>query len=342
MPLKAPAWWQEAPGPWATLLQPLATLYGSIVVGRWGRTDGHRASIPVVCIGNLTAGGSGKTPVAIAVAELLAGMGESPFFLSRGYGGSVSGPYRVHLDQDTAIYVGDEPLLLARQAPTVVCADRVAGAEAAITDGASIIVMDDGFQNPSLRKDLSIVVVDGEAALGNGRVMPAGPMRAPLAYQLERMDVMLVLGPGSNADSLIESVERLGKPVLPAILKPEGETAWLAERPIIAFAGIGRPQKFFTTLQALGASLAEQHAFPDHHSWTDLDAEMLLGAAHRQRAQLVTTEKDWVRLPDDDSPTGRLKTEARALPVTAQFEDSEALKALLRKAIVSAADQPKF
>lgn len=158
-------------------------------------------------------------------------------------------------------------------------------------------------------------------------------MRAPLAYQLERMDVLLVLGPGSKAEPLIEIVEQLGKPVLRAILKPEGETAWLAERPIIAFAGIGRPQKFFTTLKDLGASLAEQHAFPDHHSWTDLDAEMLLGAAHRQRALLVTTEKDWVRLPDDDSPTGRLKTEARPLPVTAQFEDSEALTALLRKAI---------
>ncbi len=339
MPLRAPAWWQAAPGAWSTLLQPFAALYGEIVVRRWRRTDGYRASVPVVCIGNLTAGGSGKTPVAIAVAKVLAAMGERPMFLSRGYGGSVTGPYRVHQDQDTAIYVGDEPLLLARQAPTVVCADRVAGAETAIADGASILVMDDGFQNPSLQKDLSIVVVDGEAALGNQRVIPAGPMRAPLAHQLERMDILLVLGPGSNADPLIEIVERLGKPVLRATLKPEGETGWLAERPVIAFAGIGRPQKFFTTLTNLGASLVEQHAFPDHHSWTDLDAEMLLAAAHRQRAQLVTTEKDQVRLAENDGPTGRLKSEARPLPVTARFDKPEALAALLQKALSVHADR---
>lgn len=339
MPPRAPGWWQAAPGAWATLLQPFASLYGGIVVSRWKRTPGRRVAAPVLCIGNLTAGGSGKTPVAIAVAKLLAEMDERPFFLSRGYGGSVSGPYRVQPDQDTAIYVGDEPLLLARQAPTVVCGDRVAGAEAAIAYGASIVVMDDGFQNPSLQKDLSIVVVDGEAALGNERVMPAGPLRAPLAYQLEQMDVLLVLGPSSNADPLIESVQRLGKPVLRGMLKPEGETAWLVKQTVIAFAGIGRPQKFFTTLANLGASLVGQHAFPDHHSWTDLDAEMLLGAADQHHALLVTTEKDWVRLPDDNSPTGRLKKEARPLPVTAQFEDSEALTVLLLKALAPDANR---
>lgn len=341
MPPRAPGWWQAAPGLWATLLQPFASLYGGIVVRRWKKTRGHRASVPVLCIGNLTAGGSGKTPVAIAVAKLLVELGERPFFLTRGYGGSVSGPYRVQPDQDTAMYVGDEPLLLARQAPTVVCADRVAGTEAAIADGASIVIMDDGFQNPSLRKDLSIVVVDGEAALGNERVMPAGPLRAPLAYQLERTDILLVLGAGSNADPLIETVKRLGKPVLRGMLKPDGETAWLVKQTIIAFAGIGRPQKFFATLSNLRAVLAEQHAFPDHHSFTDLDAEMLLGAADRHHALLVTTEKDWVRLAKNDGPIGRLKAEVRPLPVTARFEDPEALTALLRNALTIHADRPK-
>lgn len=315
------------------LLQPAGALYGWIVARRWRRTRGFRASVPVICIGNLTAGGAGKTPVAIEVANLLQSLGESPVFLSRGYGGSVSSPRVVEAEADNAALVGDEPLLLARHAPTVVSPDRVAGAKAAIAAGASIIVMDDGFQNPSLEKDLAIIVIDGEAGIGNGRVLPAGPLRAPLAIQAEHSDAFVIVGDMPDGTGLAGRIRGFGKPVLSARLTPRGDAAWLGEQPIVAFAGIGRPEKFFATLVEHGATLADQIAFPDHHRWREADARSLLDSSERHRARLVTTEKDWVRIEERHGPLADLKAAARALPVDMRFDDPDALAALVQGAL---------
>src|SRR3954454_22666489 len=199
--MKAPRFWWDKPGPTAALLSPFAAIYGGIAARRLAQS-GARAGIPVICVGNPTVGGSGKTPAAIAIARLLIDAGERPYFLTRGYGGRLPGPVMFEPGH-TAVQVGDEPLLLARVAPTVVAANRPAGAEFARRKGASVIVMDDGFQNPSLAKDLSILLVDGGRGIGNGRVLPAGPWRAPLAPQLERAHAILIVGNATKAAPIV-------------------------------------------------------------------------------------------------------------------------------------------
>ena len=315
------------------LLQPAGSLYGWIVSRRWRRIPRFRASVPVICIGNLTAGGAGKTPLAITVAGLLRGSGETPAFLSRGYGGSVSSPRLVDATTNSAAAVGDEPLLLARHAPTVVSPDRVAGAKAAIAAGASVIVMDDGFQNPSLKKDLAIVAIDGGMGIGNGRVLPAGPLRAPLAVQAEHADAFVIVGDLQPQSDLGDRIRSFGKPVLSAKLTPSGDTGWLMEQPIVAFAGIGRPEKFFATLTSNGATLADQIAFPDHYRWREADAETLLKTAQVHKARLVTTEKDWVRIENRTGPLADLRAASQTLPVDMSFDDPNALAMLIQTAL---------
>ena len=219
MPLEAPLWWYRRKGALASALAPLGRLYGSVTEARFARAQPYRSRLPVICIGNFTAGGGGKTPTAIAVAALLAELGAKPAFLTRGYGGASKGPVLVRAGQ-SAGEVGDEPLLLAAAAPTLISADRAAGAHAIEATGASVIVMDDGFQNPSLAKDLSLIVVDAEAGLGNGLIMPAGPLRAPLEAQMARADALVAIGDGNKVGSLIEAFARQGKPVLKARMVP--------------------------------------------------------------------------------------------------------------------------
>src|SRR5215475_3586260 len=206
--MREPAFWWDPDGTrwW---LSPLSGIYGIAAALRM-RSPGRRAGVPVICLGNLTVGGAGKTPAALEVGRLLLAAHERPYFLSRGYGGRLAGPVRVDPARHTAAAVGDEPLLLARLAPTIVSRDRVAGAEAAHRDGATVIVMDDGFQNPSLTKDLSIVLVDGRRGVGNSRVVPAGPLRAPLKTQLENAHAIVVVGPPQGAVAVVESAQRLG------------------------------------------------------------------------------------------------------------------------------------
>ncbi|HZJ12562.1 MAG TPA: tetraacyldisaccharide 4'-kinase, partial [Methyloceanibacter sp.] len=218
MPLKTPSWWYRKTGVASAALSPLAALYGRVAASRLARGGAYRSRLPVICIGNFTAGGGGKTPTAIAVASLLKAMGKSPAFLTRGYGGTAKGVVRVS-GQD-AEAVGDEPLLLAAIAPTFVSADRVAGAKAIEETDADVIVMDDGFQNPSLAKDLSLIVVDAASGLGNGLLIPAGPLRAPLEAQFARADALLVIGEGKKADALIAAFDSAGKPVLRAKIAP--------------------------------------------------------------------------------------------------------------------------
>jgi tetraacyldisaccharide 4'-kinase len=286
-----------------------------------------------VCIGNPTAGGDGKTPAAIALAERLKVHGERPVFLTRGHGGRLAGPHRVDAEHDTAAEVGDEALLLARTAPTVVSADRAAGARFAESLAASVIVMDDGFQNPHLAKDLSILVVDRAAGLGNGRLVPAGPLRASVASQLARAQALVIVGSSGPGDAVAARARKQELPVFEAVVEPAGETDWLADRAVVAFAGIARPEKFFRTLEETGARLAETFTFPDHHSFSEKDAAPLLAAAQGTRATLVTTEKDHARLPRTDASRAALRREARPLPVTLALRDEKGVDALLKRAL---------
>ncbi|HYJ58528.1 MAG TPA: tetraacyldisaccharide 4'-kinase [Methyloceanibacter sp.] len=332
MRLKAPFWWYRKQGALASALAPLGRLYGNAAEARFAGTDPYRSRLPVICIGNFTSGGGGKTPTAIAVAALLTEMGRKPAFLTRGYGGKSEGPVLVSKNQSAEI-VGDEPLLLAEVAPTMVSADRAAGAKAIEASEADVIVMDDGFQNPGLAKDLSLVVVDAGSGIGNGLVMPAGPLRAPLEAQMARADALVVIGDGQKAERLSDAFAAQAKPVLKARMVPRQDKRWLGVLPVIGFAGIARPEKFFATLRDNGARLIDARAYPDHYRYSERQARSLLKEATDYNAMLVTTEKDWVRLPDDpDSAAGELKHRSRPFSIAIAFSDPEAVKAHLAKA----------
>ncbi|MFM9972956.1 MAG: tetraacyldisaccharide 4'-kinase [Beijerinckiaceae bacterium] len=323
--MKSPAFWNEAPGYKARFLGPFGWLYGKATAARM-HASGAPAGIPVVCVGNFTAGGAGKTPAAILVVALLQRLGETPFILSRGYGGSITGPLLVDPQRHTAAACGDEPLLLVRHAPTIVAADRIAGAAFAKEHGASVIVMDDGLQNPSLRKDFSIAVVDAAIGLGNGYCLPAGPLRAPLASQMPKTDAVMLIGTSAECQSRAALFAPFSKPVLHAELKASSaHLSPLQGIPLLAFAGIGRPAKFFETLRSAGLRLVQTQGFADHHPYTPSDIAGLREEASKSGLQLVTTEKDAVRLayPRED---------IAVLPVQLQA-DEDALTALLSSAL---------
>jgi tetraacyldisaccharide 4'-kinase len=273
-----------------------------------------RASIPVICVGNPVAGGAGKTPTALALAMRLQALGHAPVFLTRGYGGRLRGPVQVDLAILDARDVGDEPLLLARLAPTVVARDRAAGARLAAGLG-TVIVMDDGFQNPGLAHDLDLLVVDAAAGLGNGRVMPAGPLREPLADALARADALVLLGTGALPfDSTLPVVRGQIVPLDPPDLKGQA---------VVAFAGIGRPEKFFATVRDLGAEIVEARAFGDHQTYTPAMLAPLLATARLTGALPLTTAKDAVRLPPQLQPL------IGVINVELAFDDEATVDAML-------------
>jgi tetraacyldisaccharide 4'-kinase len=328
--MHAPHFWWKAPGVASAALAPLGALYGAVAGARLKR-KGARAAVPVICIGDPTVGGAGKTPTAMAVTEILLELGGKPFFVTRGYGGNEKGPVLVKVLEHGAQDVGDEPLLLVSVAPVVVSTDRVAGAKLAAESGASVIVMDDGFQNPALTKDLSLLVIDGASGVGNGFVFPAGPLRAPLAAQLERADAIVLIGKGASGESVARQTAAHGKAVFRAHLTPEPETvAEIKGQQILAYAGIGRPEKFFATLEAAGCRIAERREFPDHHPYSESDARGLLDAARTRNLTLVTTAKDHARMYKN-AALNELADASRFLPVDLQFEDEAALKSLLQK-----------
>jgi tetraacyldisaccharide 4'-kinase len=324
--MREPAfWWQPGTG---GLLAPLGAVYGVVA---WQRLQqaGAAAGVPVICLGNLTVGGAGKTPAALAVAHILLAAHERPFFLSRGYGGQLVGPVRVDPTYHHATGVGDEPLMLARLAPTIVARDRVAGAKTARLGGASVIIMDDGFQNPSLAKDLAIVLVDGRRGIGNGRIIPAGPLRAPLQAQLSRAHAVLVVGSPDGAKTVIETAQRLGVPILHGRLEPDRNSlAALGRRKVLAFAGIGNPDKFFATLSDAGIAIGAHESFPDHHRYTAAEASALIARAEAAHLVLVTTEKDHVRLAGDPG-LARLAAQAQPLPVRLVVEEQEEFRRMV-------------
>ncbi|MFM8678640.1 MAG: tetraacyldisaccharide 4'-kinase [Alphaproteobacteria bacterium] len=315
--MRAPEFWLREC--WqARLLAPAAWLYGRAAMLRERHAHPVAPPVPVLCIGNLTAGGAGKTPVAIAAARLLLAAGRRPFFLSRGHGGALAGPLRVDPARHASSDTGDEPLLLARVAPAIVARDRVAGARLAAAEGADCIVMDDGLQNPSLAKTLRLVVVDGATGFGNGRAMPAGPLRAPLAHGLSLADGFALVG--VDRRGLAASVAARA-PVLRATLEPSAEdAARLRGRRLLAFAGIGRPAKFFATLEGCGAELVAREGFADHHPYREDEVAALRARAEAIGAALATTEKDMVRIPPSQ------RRGILVLPVEARFAPADALR----------------
>jgi len=328
--MREPAfWWRPGAG---KLLDPLGAIYGAAAERRMEQT-GAKAGVPVICVGNLTVGGAGKTPAALAIGHLLLQMRERPFFLSRGYGGRLAGPVRVDPGFHHAAEVGDEPLLLARLAPTIIARDRVAGARTARKGGANVIVMDDGFQNPSLAKDAAIVVVDGTRGIGNGRVLPAGPLRAPLEVQIKQTRAVLIVGPRDGAPRVEQAARRYGVPVFHARLDPDrGSLAALGGRKVLAFAGIGNPDKFFATLTEAGVAVAERTRFADHHRYTAAEAGTLIARADAAGLVLMTTEKDHVRFGGDPA-LAKLAARANTLPVRLVIEEQDQFREIVAVAL---------
>jgi tetraacyldisaccharide 4'-kinase len=328
--LRPPAFWY-APSSLATrLLSPIARIYGDRVAARMAQA-GSRAAVPVVCIGNFTLGGAGKTPLAMAVAEILAKAGERPAFLTRGYGGSETGPAVVRA-RDAAERVGDEALLLAAHALTVVSSDRVAGAAKAVDAGATVIVMDDGFQNPSLAKDCSIVAVDGETGIGNGLSFPAGPLRAPIHAQIAFASAVVVIGPGDAGKRVFDFARGSSIAAFRARIGPDASAPVLRGQRVLAFAGIGRPQKFFKTLADLGAIIAASETYPDHHAFSEADAIRIAERARAANLLPVTTSKDMTRLaggPARDALASLTKT----VPVRLSFETEATMATFLSETL---------
>jgi tetraacyldisaccharide 4'-kinase len=319
-------------------LSPLAAVYGAIAGHRLHR-KGFDAGIPVICVGNYHTGGAGKTPTVRALVSLLRELGEAPVVLSRGYGGRLRGPVMVDPTRHHAGDVGDEPLMLARTVPVAVARERIEGLALAKSQGATVIVMDDGFQNPAIAKDLSLIVIDANRGLGNACIFPAGPLRAPLPPQIDRTDALIVIGEGGAADAVAALVRAQDKPVLSARLRADDATvAALRGQRVFAFAGIGDPDRFFRTLRANGIEVVGRRAFADHHPFTQSQIEALMAEARRDGLKLVTTEKDLARLGAGDQLPPWAEG-IMAFPVQLAFESAEPLRRLVSDRLFRARDR---
>lgn len=317
-----PFWWMKAD--WrAWLLSPIALVYGQVAGRRMARAPRHSVPVPVICVGNFTVGGAGKTPTALALAAAAKQKGFKPGFLSRGYGGSLDGTHVVDPQRHRSHAVGDEPLLLAKEAMTVISRRRLAGARRLVEEGADLIIMDDGFQSVHLAIDFALVVIDAQRGIGNGHIIPAGPLRAPIRIQMSRLSAILTAGTGTAADPLVRQAARAGKPIYAAAVKAE-EPDLFAGLKVMAYAGIADPQKFYRTLAALGAEVVAERSFADHQHLSEDEIEELLAHSQAHGLQLVTTAKDWARLQGGHGRAHDLLEQTRVLHVSMAFDDPQA------------------
>ncbi|MFD0916128.1 tetraacyldisaccharide 4'-kinase [Pseudahrensia aquimaris] len=332
---EAPPFWFTKAGVPAWALSPLGFIYGRVAAKRMTQKASNMADVPVVCVGNFITGGAGKTPTALALGRIVKDMGLKHGFLSRGYGGSVNTPTLVDTEKNNAKDVGDEPLLLAQQAPTVVAADRPAGAALLVEQRVDIIIMDDGFQNPSLHKDFSLAVVDARRGIGNGFCIPAGPVRANLGIQLLASDAVLLIGKAPGAAQVIRKAARAAKPILEAQISIDNPQDFEGRR-VLAFSGLADNKKFHISLEQAGAEIVEVRNFHDHHPFSTEECRELLSYASAEKLVLVTTEKDHIRLRRMGGAQELLHTQSHPLRIHLTFDNPRTVEGLLEKMIAQA------
>lgn len=319
---KTPPFWYTPDQYTPFILKPLGWLYGIATLLRYHLTAPFKPSVPVICVGNFTAGGAGKTPVTITLCTLLKSMGYTPVILSRGYGGKLRGPALVN-PHHTAAEVGDEPLLLAQHAPVVIARDKILGAMEALVHG-DIILMDDGLQNPALHKTIAFAVVDGTLGMGNGHCIPAGPLRAPLNIQRKWVDAIIHINPKQALPDALKAI-----PIHTARSAPASGYADLRNTPVLLYTGIATPEKIHTMLVEAGATIAHMQSYPDHHNFTEAEAEELLATAREQNLTLATTAKDHARLRTQTGARKTLADLSTILDVTIKFDNAAALRHFL-------------
>jgi len=326
-----PFWWKKADLR-AWLLYPFSAAYAAVARRKLLTAPREEVDLPVLCVGNLTVGGSGKTPVAIALARQATAMGLRPGILSRGHGGAVTKPHLVDPHHDVARHVGDEPLLLARAAPVAVTPDRAAGARLLAAEGCDFLIMDDGFQSARVRIDYALIVVDAHRGVGNGHVIPGGPLRARIVDQMRYADAVLKLGEGEGADRALRQAARAGRAFFEARVRPQRCEA-IEGRKCLAFAGIGDPAKFFDTVAALGGVVAVEKSFGDHRFYGDFDAQDLMSTADTHGLELVTTAKDAVRLDHGGGALDELRRRTHVVEIEVEFDVPNAPRAIIEQAI---------
>ena len=335
---EAPPFWWRKPDWRAWGLSPFSFLYGRIAGHRMVHARRASVPVPVICIGNFTVGGAGKTPTALALAQAAKARGLTPGFLSRGYGGSLDVTTIVDPQHHHATAVGDEPLLLAREALTVIARRRAEGAQRLVREGADLVIMDDGFQSAHLAIDYALVVIDAGRGIGNGYLVPAGPVRAPLCTQLLYASGILKVGEGSAADRVVRLAARAGKPFFTAAVKVRGQED-LRGRNVLAFAGIADPAKFFRTVETLGAHIAVARSFGDHEHPGEDEVSDILDIASRENLEIVTTSKDYVRLIGHHGRTDELLKRCRVVEIDMVFEDPQAPGLIIDRAIAAARER---
>ncbi len=329
---EAPPFWWKKNSVMGWLLAPIGYLYGRAAARILNSDPISEVPVPVICVGNFVTGGAGKTPTVELLTRYAKSKQMKPGILSRGYGGAVTTPTRVDPDKHNAHDVGDEALLHVKNAVTVVSADRPKGAKMLVELGCDVIIMDDGFQNPSLKKDFHLIVVDRKRGLGNGHSIPAGPLRAPLHQQLMLTDAAFLIGDGDAADKTIRKIARAAKPFFYGKVQAIAGADFKGMK-ALAFAGIADPSKFFDTLRQNGVEVIDTQAFGDHHVFTAEECEDLLQRAQEQELQLLTTTKDIVRMRDMGPGPIRLLEESVAVPVHMVPEDPHMLSRIFETAI---------
>ena len=318
MPIKTPHFWTELS--WqSVILFPVSYIWRFGHYAQQKILNTKETEIPVICVGNLTVGGSGKTPVVITLCRFLSGIGKSTSILTRGFGGKEKGPIFVSTNLHQSLDVGDEPLMMAHSLDVCVSRNRPLGANHILDKKKyDCIVMDDGLQNPTLKKDLNIAVFDGKFGIGNGFLLPAGPMRQKLEVGIQNID--LVIFNGKDETGLGQKIPP-HIPIFTGELQPDEEIVEkMKNRRVYGFAGIGNPSRFFKTLNNIGADLVGEAHFADHHPYTNADLTQLYEEAMQSGAELVTTQKDWMRLPTD------WRDRVLTVPVRIHFSADDTIK----------------